>query len=347
MRVRVISQTLTDLWRNRDMLNPLKSGFFAVELISHKLLRYAVPVLLMGMLASSLALAQSSLAFAAIATTQVLFYCPRTRRMGPGACEFTSEPARDAAVFRFGESRERRRVLQILKRRDLRPLGADTLMPNDNAQAITKRVGRNVLTAVPRVSVVIPAYNSAATIEDTLASAIAQKYREHEIIVVNDGSPDTEEFERAIRTRLEDIVYIKQPNQGAGPARNTGIEHARAQLIAFLDADDIWERDYLASQYVHLNRNSLDMVYCDAWLFGTGSAYRRTFMGGAPSVGECTFDAILDLNVMSSPRAPSPKRRCFLRPDFSRPNACVHTTFTSGCVWRKRERRSVTSESSF
>jgi hypothetical protein len=180
-------------------------------------------------------------------------------------------------------------------------MGADTLMP-DTTQDITKRVGRNVISGVPKISVVVPAYKSAATIEETLASAIAQKYREHEIIVVNDGSPDTPEFERAIRTRLEDIVYIKQPNQGAGPARNTAIEHSRGDLIAFLDADDIWQRDYLASQYVHLNRNSLDMVYCDAWLFGTGSPYRRTFMEGAPSIGECTFNALLDLkcNVITS-----------------------------------------------
>jgi glycosyltransferase involved in cell wall biosynthesis len=172
----------------------------------------------------------------------------------------------------------------------------------DPSQDITVRVGRNVISGVPKISVVIPAYNSAATIEETLASAIAQKYREHEIILVNDGSPDTDQLERAIRTRLEDIVYIKQPNKGAGPARNTAIEHARGHLIAFLDADDIWEPQYLASQFVHLNRSSLDMVYCDAWLFGGGSAYRRTFMEGAPSVGECTFNAILDLkcNVITS-----------------------------------------------
>jgi len=172
----------------------------------------------------------------------------------------------------------------------------------DNAPTITKRVGRNVISGTPRISVVIPAYNSAGTIEETLASAIAQKYREHEIVVVNDGSPDTPAFERAIRNYLEDIIYIKQENAGAGPARNRGIEHARGSLIAFLDADDIWERDFLASQYVHLNRNSLDMVYCDAWLFGTGSAYRRTFMQGAPSTGECTFNALLDLkcNVITS-----------------------------------------------
>ena len=46
MRVRVISQTFTDLWRNRSMMNPFKSGFYAIELISHKVFRYAVPLFL-------------------------------------------------------------------------------------------------------------------------------------------------------------------------------------------------------------------------------------------------------------------------------------------------------------
>jgi cellulose synthase/poly-beta-1,6-N-acetylglucosamine synthase-like glycosyltransferase len=55
MRVRVISQTFTDLWRNREMLNPFKSGFFAIELISHKLLRYAVPLFLALIFISSVA----------------------------------------------------------------------------------------------------------------------------------------------------------------------------------------------------------------------------------------------------------------------------------------------------
>lgn len=74
MRIRVISQTFTDLWRNRDMLNPLKSGFFALQLISHKVLRYAVPVVLLSMLAASVIDARSSIVFAAALTIQVVFY---------------------------------------------------------------------------------------------------------------------------------------------------------------------------------------------------------------------------------------------------------------------------------
>ena len=74
MRVRVISQTFTDLWRNRRMMNPFRSGFFAVELVSHKLLRYAVPVFLLLIFIASLALAFFNEIFAGICALQIVFY---------------------------------------------------------------------------------------------------------------------------------------------------------------------------------------------------------------------------------------------------------------------------------
>ncbi len=74
MRVRVISQTFTDLWRNRDMFNPFNSGFFAVEMLSHKVLRYAVPFILLVLLAVNIALAGSSIFYNGILCVQVLFY---------------------------------------------------------------------------------------------------------------------------------------------------------------------------------------------------------------------------------------------------------------------------------
>jgi hypothetical protein len=74
MRVRVIAQTFTDLWRHRAMLSPLRAGFYAVELLSHKVLRYAVPVFLAGLLVASAALAPFSLFFAAVFAAQVCFY---------------------------------------------------------------------------------------------------------------------------------------------------------------------------------------------------------------------------------------------------------------------------------
>ncbi len=74
MRVRVISQTFTDLWRNRRMMNPFRSGFFAVELISHKLLRYAVPLFLLLIFISTFALMFLSEFFALIFALQIVFY---------------------------------------------------------------------------------------------------------------------------------------------------------------------------------------------------------------------------------------------------------------------------------
>lgn len=74
MRVRIISQTLTDLWRNRDIMNPLSHGLFSLQLISHKMARYAVPVFLVMTLISSLYLATDSTFFKIIFGIQVIFY---------------------------------------------------------------------------------------------------------------------------------------------------------------------------------------------------------------------------------------------------------------------------------
>jgi cellulose synthase/poly-beta-1,6-N-acetylglucosamine synthase-like glycosyltransferase len=74
MRVRVITQTFTDLWRHRSMLNPLRSGFFAVQLWSHKVMRYLVPLFLFGLLICSWLLIERSRFFAAVFFGQLLFY---------------------------------------------------------------------------------------------------------------------------------------------------------------------------------------------------------------------------------------------------------------------------------
>jgi len=73
-RVRIITQTFADLWRNRGMMNPLRSGFYAVELLSHKVMRYLVPLFLFAVLAASAALAPRSISFALILAAQIGFY---------------------------------------------------------------------------------------------------------------------------------------------------------------------------------------------------------------------------------------------------------------------------------
>lgn len=154
----------------------------------------------------------------------------------------------------------------------------------------------------PRVSVVIPAYNVAGYISETLDSVLAQTYESYEIIVVNDGSPDTEKLEKALEKYLGKIIYLKQENKGAAIARNTGIEKSRGELIAFLDADDIWLPEFLASQTAFLDSNDYEMVYSDAYLFGDSYTKGKTFMDDAPSSGAADFDSILTTrcNVITS-----------------------------------------------
>jgi cellulose synthase/poly-beta-1,6-N-acetylglucosamine synthase-like glycosyltransferase len=74
MRVRVIAQTFTDLWRHRSMLNPFRSGFYAVQLLSHKLMRYLVPFFLIALFAASAILAPASLIYRMLLAAQFLGY---------------------------------------------------------------------------------------------------------------------------------------------------------------------------------------------------------------------------------------------------------------------------------
>lgn len=99
----------------------------------------------------------------------------------------------------------------------------------------------------PKVSVVIPTYNRADKVGKTIESALAQTFADLEVIVVDDGSSD--DTGNVLGDAFGDrIRYFAQANQGASVARNKGIEEARGEWIAFLDSDDLWEKDKLAWQ---------------------------------------------------------------------------------------------------
>jgi len=148
--------------------------------------------------------------------------------------------------------------------------------------------------APPAVSVVIPAYNAAGSIGECLDSVFAQTFPSYEAIVVNDGSPDTADLDRALSPYRESILYIKQENRGPGGARNAAIKEARGEYVAFLDSDDTWLPHYLAEQMRVLGQDrTLDVVYADAFLFGDPAQAGRTFMQNSPSRGPVTFESLL------------------------------------------------------
>ncbi|MFY9555533.1 MAG: glycosyltransferase, partial [Blastocatellia bacterium] len=147
----------------------------------------------------------------------------------------------------------------------------------------------------PTVSVVVPAYRAAKYIGAALDSVFNQTYADYEIIVVNDGSPDTTEFEHSLEGYRDKIQYITQENRGCSAARNVAVLAARGRLIAFLDADDYWEPEYLAEQVGFLERHpSIDLVYADALLVGDSPLAGSTFMRTTPSTGEVTLRALLE-----------------------------------------------------
>ena len=147
---------------------------------------------------------------------------------------------------------------------------------------------------VPAVSVIMPAYRSAAYIAAALDSVFAQTFQDFEIVVVNDGSPDTEELERVLTPYRERIIYLKQENRGVSAARNTAIRAARAPLVAMLDPDDLWEPEYLEVQVGRMRADpTLDLLYPNALIFGDAAHAGRTYMEVNPSEGEVTFEGLL------------------------------------------------------
>ncbi len=111
-------------------------------------------------------------------------------------------------------------------------------------------------------SVVIPLYNKEKFIYNTVESVLIQSYINFELIIINDGSTDNG---INIVNGIDDdrIIIFHQENSGVSVARNKGIEVAHGTHIAFLDADDLWEVDYLSSI------NSLINDYSEASIFAT------------------------------------------------------------------------------
>ena len=143
-------------------------------------------------------------------------------------------------------------------------------------------------TQLPLVSVVIPTYNSAQYLPQTIESVLSQSWQNFEIIIVDDGSTDnTQEVVGAFNSNK--IRYIRQENSG-GPSRprNVGIHHARGKYISLLDSDDLMSRNKLAEAVSFLERYSdLGLVFANFEVCNErGDSFPGTFLDEFPTFWE-------------------------------------------------------------
>lgn len=133
------------------------------------------------------------------------------------------------------------------------------------------------------VSVVIPAYNAETTLDETLLSVRAQTHAALEIIVVDDGSTDgTRALAERHAASDARVHVLHQPNAGVAAARNAGWQHARSEVIAFVDADDLWEPRKIDLQLAALwsAGDRVGLVYC--WFATIDHASRIVDVNDSP-----------------------------------------------------------------
>ena len=113
-----------------------------------------------------------------------------------------------------------------------------------------------------KVSIITPVYNGQKYLPLTIESVIGQSYTDWEMIIIDDGSVDDSlSIAKAYAEKDSRIRVISQANAGSAAARNNGIEQAQGRYIALLDADDLWEKDFLSEQIALLNKKDCVCVY--------------------------------------------------------------------------------------
>jgi GT2 family glycosyltransferase len=128
----------------------------------------------------------------------------------------------------------------------------------------------------PSFSIVVAAYQSAATIGEALASAFAQTLRPLDVVVCDDGS--TDELAEALAPFADRITLVRQENAGEGAAKNAAVRAAAGDFAVFLDADDVFDPERLkALAELAAARPDLDVLTTDAYLEVDGSVVRRCY----------------------------------------------------------------------
>ena len=150
----------------------------------------------------------------------------------------------------------------------------------------------------PKVSVIVPCYNSQSFIKRTIESALKQTYTNLEIIVVDDGSKDnTGDIIKSFNDAR--IKYFYQENNGLSFTRNVAIKHATGEYVAFLDHDDQWLPEKIEKQLRLFERNpELGLVFSDAYMVSSERKTIACFKERKPSRGNIFYEYLLSDNFV-------------------------------------------------
>ena len=138
---------------------------------------------------------------------------------------------------------------------------------------------KNQPPALPLISIIIPVYNAAKFLDQTIASCLKQDYPRLEIILINDGSTDNskiicEKYQKTSAATLSaSILFFDRPHQGVSATRNFGLDHFSGEYFSFLDADDLLAENFISTLYALVKKNNLDYIT---------SGYQR-FVGNIPT----------------------------------------------------------------
>jgi polysaccharide biosynthesis protein, glycosyl transferase family 2,yveR len=138
---------------------------------------------------------------------------------------------------------------------------------------------KNQPSALPLISIIIPVYNAAKFLDQTITSCLKQDYPHLEIILINDGSTDDskiicEKYQKtSVATTLSSILFFDRPHQGVSTTRNFGLDHFSGEYFCFLDADDLLADNFISTLYALAKENNLDYIT---------SGYQR-FVGNFPT----------------------------------------------------------------
>lgn len=155
------------------------------------------------------------------------------------------------------------------------------------------------MSTKPLVSIIMPAYDAAEFISESISSVMQQTYPHWELLVIDDASHDaTHEAVEECRNGDDRIKLHKLPtNQGAGFARNIGIKASRGEFICFLDADDIWKPEKLERQVELMIKEKVDVCYASYELMNeSGESINRKIK----ALPELSFQKLLKANYVGN-----------------------------------------------